>query len=81
MAPKKDVISCEKLREGANILRSADIRMRELRIRNGMRSLTEQIGQRRGTRGTETSKYPEEKKTRSDSESSGERNRRSPNQW
>lgn len=30
MAPKKDVASCEKLRGGANILRSADIRMREL---------------------------------------------------
>ncbi len=30
MAPKKDVTSCEKLRGGANILRSADIRMREL---------------------------------------------------
>ena len=31
------------------------------------------------TRGTETSKYPEEKKTNSDSASSGERTRRSPN--
>ena len=30
MAPKKDVTSCEKLRGGANILRSVDIRMREL---------------------------------------------------
>ena len=30
MAPKKDVTSCEKLRGGANILRYADIRMREL---------------------------------------------------
>ena len=30
MAPKKDVTSCEKLRGGANILRCADIRMREL---------------------------------------------------
>ena len=30
MAPKKDVISCEKLRGGANILRNADVRMREL---------------------------------------------------
>jgi len=28
--PKKDAISCEKLRRGANIRRSADIRMREL---------------------------------------------------
>ena len=31
------------------------------------------------TRGTETSKYPEEKKTNSDSASSGERTRQSPN--
>ena len=30
MAPKKDVTSCEKLRGGANILRNADLRMREL---------------------------------------------------
>ena len=29
--PKKDVISCEKLRVGANIHRSVDIRMRELK--------------------------------------------------
>ena len=28
--PKKDVISCEKPRGGANIYRSMDIRMREL---------------------------------------------------
>ena len=29
--PKKDVISCEKLWGGANILRPIDIRMRELK--------------------------------------------------
>ena len=28
--PKKDVISCEKLRGGANIHRAVDVRMREL---------------------------------------------------
>ncbi len=33
------------------------------------------------TRGTETSKYPEEEKTISDSVSSGERTRRSPNHF
>ncbi len=33
-----------------------------------------------GTRGTETSQYPEEKKESIDSVSSGERTRRSPNQ-
>ena len=34
----------------------------------------------RGTRGTETSKYPQEEKINNDSESSGERKRKSPNQ-
>ncbi len=34
MAPKKDVASCEKLRGGANIQRSVDIRMRELSTSN-----------------------------------------------
>ena len=34
MAPKKDVTSCEKLRGGANIQRSVDIRMRELSTSN-----------------------------------------------
>ena len=41
MAPKKDVTSCEKLRGGANILRSANIRMRELSARNGALCYTE----------------------------------------
>ena len=44
MAPKKDVISCEKLRGGANIRRSADIRMRELSAGNAALSYTESIG-------------------------------------
>ena len=35
--------------------------------------LPEYIGQWQGTRGTETSKYPEEEKTNSDPLSSGER--------
>ena len=34
MAPNKDVASCEKLRGGANIQRSVDIRMRELSTSN-----------------------------------------------
>ena len=55
MAPKKDVTSCEKLRGGANILRSADIRMRELNTGNAVLSIPEHIGYRKGTRGTETS--------------------------
>ena len=55
MAPKKDVTSCEKLRGGANILRSVDIRMRELNTSNIVLSIPEHIGYERGTRGTETS--------------------------
>ncbi len=42
-------------------------------------SVNESIVHEKGTRGTETSKYPEEKKTTSDFVSSGERKRRSPN--
>ena len=64
MAPKKDVVSCEKLRGGANILTSADIRMRELSTSNVVLSYTEHIGIAKGTRGTETSQYPEEKKVK-----------------
>ena len=44
MAPKKDVTSCEKLRGGANILRSVDIRMRELSTGNTVLSYTKSIG-------------------------------------
>ena len=44
MAPKKDVVSCEKLRVGANILRSADLRMRELSTGNAVLLHTESIG-------------------------------------
>ena len=44
MAPKKDVASCEKLRGGANIQRSADIRMRELSASNVALSYSEHIG-------------------------------------
>ena len=46
MAPMKDVASCEKLRVGANILRSADVRMRELSTSNVVLSYTESIGMR-----------------------------------
>ena len=37
--------------------------MRELNTSNVVLSIPEHIGYARGTRGTETSKYPEEKKT------------------
>ncbi len=56
---KKDVISCEKLRGGANNLRSAGVRMGQpILLQNG---ISHECGKQ--TRGTETSKYPEEKKT------------------
>ena len=54
---KKDVISCDKLRGGANNLSSVDFRMGQPNIQRCI--LPAKRGQ---TRGTETSKYPEEKK-------------------
>ena len=56
---KKDVTSCEKPRGGANIPRSADIRMGQPAAGDCGISPSE-----RQTRGTETSQYPEEKKTK-----------------
>jgi hypothetical protein len=55
----KDVISCEKSGVGANNLRSPNIRMRQL---NAVKLHYPLIG--RQTRGTETSNYPQEKKTK-----------------
>ena len=64
--PKKDVISCEKLWGGANILRSIDIRMRELILRKKLvYPYMSKVVYRKGTWGTETSKYPQEKKEKS----------------
>ncbi len=60
--PKKDVTSCEKLRVGANIRQSADIRMGQPGYGNAQSSTVEHIGCEKETRGTETSKYPEEEK-------------------
>ena len=52
------------------------------RFLNGATQLVEdQLSERRQTRGTETSKYPEEEKIINDSASSGERTRKSPNQF
>ncbi len=64
MAPKKDVTSCEKLRGAANEPRSVDIRMRELIASNVAIHRNESIVTSGGTRGTETSNYPEEKKVK-----------------
>ena len=49
----KDVTSCDKLRGLANMNRSADFRMGQPIRKDTVKGLT---------RGTETSKYPEEKK-------------------
>ena len=48
---------------------------------NGAVCLPEYIGQYKQTRGSETSQYPEEKKTMSDSRSSGERTGNSLNRY
>ena len=68
----KDVISCDKLRGLANTNRSVDFRM-------GQPDILKEYHQLKLTRRTETSKYPEEEKTKSDSPSSGERTGNSPN--
>ena len=55
----KDVISCDKLRQGAN-------NRYNRRFPNGATRYLEEVSPRLGgeqTRRTETSKYPEEKKT------------------
>ena len=56
---KKDVISCEKPWGEANTHRSADFRMGQPNASDSI--TTQSVGQ---TRGTETSHYPEEKKTK-----------------
>ena len=60
---KKDATNGETRRGAVRKQRSAGIRMGEPGMRNSMSSADEQIVCERGTRGTETSKYPEEKKT------------------
>jgi hypothetical protein len=57
--PMKDVISCEKLRGGANIHQSVDVRMRELIWqKEAIYLCTSKVVHKKGTWGTETSKYP-----------------------
>ena len=63
--PKKDVVSCDKPREAASKLWSGDFRMGKPTWSNVQVSVTESRGSRRYTRGTETSKYPEEEKEKS----------------
>ena len=59
---KKDAITGDMPREGGNNLRSVDFRMGQPIQSNVCISIAEYIGYVRPTRGTETSKYPEEEK-------------------
>lgn len=58
------MVSCEKLRGAASKCRSVDVRMGKPGWSNVQSSIAEYIGYRKGTRGTETSKYPKEEKTK-----------------
>ena len=78
--PKKDVASCEKPRGAASRQRTVDIRMGKPGGSNVPSSVNESIVHEKGTRGTETSKYPEEEKEQIDFLSSGERRGKRPNQ-
>jgi len=60
--PMKDVGHCDKLREAVYRRRSGDFRMGKPAVAIQWRLLFEYIEQKKGTWGTETSKYPEEKK-------------------
>ena len=71
--PTKDVASCDKPCGAASGLRSTDLRMGEPSGRNCPLPVPEHIGYEEGTRGNDTSEYPEEKKESLDSLSSGER--------
>ena len=63
--PTKDAISCEKPRGAASRHRSWGIRMGEPGWGNAQSPMNESIVHEEGTRGSETSKYPEEKKENS----------------
>ena len=54
----KDVVSCDKLRVGANNLRPGDFRMGQPVSSNVETLPAEYIGRIELTRGTETSQYP-----------------------
>ena len=60
--PMKDVLRCDKLRGAAQKLRTVDLRMGKPDLGNAGSAYGEHIAIERGTRGTETSKYPEEKR-------------------
>ena len=72
-----------KLRKAAGSCKQALIRRRPnggTRQPKRLSPMTESIGHEEGTRGTETSKYPEEEKINNDFLSSGERTGKRPNQ-
>ncbi len=57
---KKDVVSCEKLRRGAHNLRPVGIRMGQ----PGPGNAGSSVNRRGQTKGSETSKYLQEEKTK-----------------
>ena len=59
----KDAITCDKPRIGGNNLIPGDFQMGQPATSNVVASAPEYIGCMKTTRGTETSKYPEEEKT------------------
>jgi hypothetical protein len=61
--PKKDVGHCDKPRGAVYRLRSGDVRMGKPTVANQRYLLVEHIDQEKGTWGTETSQYPEEKRS------------------
>ena len=61
---KKDAANGETRRGAVRTQRSGDIRMGEPGKSNVLSSMYEHIVHERGTWGSETSKYPEEKKTK-----------------
>jgi hypothetical protein len=60
--PMKDVGHCDKPREAVYRRRSEDFRIGKPAVANQQRLPVEHIDRQKGTWGTETSKYPEEKK-------------------
>ena len=59
----KDVANCDMPRGAVSKRRSVDLRMGKPNGRNGPLSRTEYIGAEKLTRGSETSQYPEERKS------------------
>ena len=61
---KKDVVSCDKLRVGANDRGPGDFRMGQPGAGNAASLPAEYIGRVERTQGTETSKYLQEEKSK-----------------